>query len=103
MRIDITRDTEEVFDYKKNIFVNKRLDKNAVWVFGTNEELDKFENYMDEYFGDSNCQCREEDGSKYYDDDIDDSKKIYSDYYSVCNYDIKDFKYFYKKFKKEEL
>ena len=27
MRIDITRDTEEVFDYKKNIFVNKRLDK----------------------------------------------------------------------------
>ena len=59
---------------------------------------------MDEYFGDSNCQCREEDGSKYYDDDdIDDSKKIYSDYYIVCNYDIKDFKYFYKKFKKEEL
>jgi len=95
MRLETARNTKEIWDNKLNKVIEKRLPTTTVWVFGTVNQLDKFEKYIEEYFPNSNSQVREEDGKQSADDKI----KLYSDFYTIDYEDIKYFKYLYKRFK----
>lgn len=89
MKLQTRRDTEETFNETTGKYTNKRLDSRTVWVFGTEAELDLFENFIEVPFENSNCQCRE-DGDR--DEEL-------SDYYHINNDDLKDFKEYYQSFK----
>ncbi len=88
MRIETSRDTEE-----NNDGSIKRLDTTTVWVFGTREELDKFEKFViSKNWEDADCGVRESH---------DVEGELYSDFFNMDWDEVSAFKKdVYMEFKK---